>query len=278
MSRIPTTRSRSILLLILMGWLISVGISLLFMRLDILSSPTGFFIQSIILESIFILPLLFVLWRNGQLHRNTFRLNRLPASLLSGIVILSAGIAILFDAIDRILRMMIMIPEEYYQLDEKLTAQTPLEWLLVILAIGIIGPFAEELIFRGAYLKAAETDSGSWHWAVSATTIVFALIHGLPFLYFQILLIGIIFSLLTVGFNSVYPALILHIFINIQSILLINASEKILSFYEKSGTIRPLVIMLGGIFTYIGLRLTAKMFRLPQNGFHEAKPDNREGL
>lgn len=100
--------------------------------------------------------------------------------------------------------------------DEGKIASALLSFCISWVAICLVGPIGEEIIFRG-YLQTLFTRHVGKVWSILITSIIFSLYHiDVP--YFLVLfLMGIILSLVREIFNSVWAASALHIFGNTVS-------------------------------------------------------------
>lgn len=93
----------------------------------------------------------------------------------------------------------------------------PSTWL-VLVVIGLIGPFAEELVFRGNLLPAF-LRRGKW-FAILATSLVFALYHlSLPQL-FPAFVSGVALGMLATKTRSIVPTTLAHVANNTMVIVL----------------------------------------------------------
>jgi uncharacterized protein len=83
----------------------------------------------------------------------------------------------------------------------------------VVLAIAVVGlvlvaPAAEELVFRGLGFATLG------RFALPATTVLFALAHGLAVLLIPVAIAGVLLGLLRLRTTSVYPGMGVHITLN----------------------------------------------------------------
>ncbi len=95
-----------------------------------------------------------------------------------------------------------------------------------LLAGGLVGPFAEEVFFRG-YLFAGMRQHLGLKWALLLNGLIFALIHILPTSYPPIFLLGVLFAGLLELTGSLWPAILVHSFINSLSFLLLYVGERL---------------------------------------------------
>jgi membrane protease YdiL (CAAX protease family) len=95
--------------------------------------------------------------------------------------------------------------------------RTTHQW--VVLAIAIVGlvviaPTAEELVFRGLGFATLG------RFALPATTVLFALAHGLPVLLVPVAIAGLLLGLLRSRTDSVYPGMGVHMSLNALALAL----------------------------------------------------------
>lgn len=83
---------------------------------------------------------------------------------------------------------------------------------LGFLAVGIVGPIAEEYVFRGAILRVlADTLGKRGRWAAIATSaVLFAAVHGNMAQGLGALIIGLILGWMYVRTGSIVPGVVLH--------------------------------------------------------------------
>ena len=90
---------------------------------------------------------------------------------------------------------------------------------LLIFAVGIVGPIAEELVFRAGVLKYLCQGFPKWI-AIILSAVVFGIMHAGPIGFIYAGGIGIFMGWLFVATNSVIPSTLFHIVYNMTSILL----------------------------------------------------------
>lgn len=92
----------------------------------------------------------------------------------------------------------------------------------MLLAVGLVVPFAEELAFRGLFqgwLRAR------WRFLATAATVsaCFSLLHGIAMLIPAIFVLGLVLSLLRERSGSVWPAVVSHGIFNATAVVLLYA-------------------------------------------------------
>ena len=81
--------------------------------------------------------------------------------------------------------------------------------LLTVLMVVLVGPFVEELLFRGVLLTALDERLGGVV-AILLSAPVFAMLHGSLWSFVPLTFLGIALGWLTVSRRSLWPAVVLH--------------------------------------------------------------------
>ena len=167
-------------------------------------------------------------------------------------VIFSLGVLIIFDAVDRIIHRLVTTPEYIIDLGQIMQPDSTAGYIFLFLAVVIMAPIGEEIVFRGFLQKFLEQ-----HWkditrAVLVTSLLFAMIHFNPFWTIQIYMLGIILGFLSWKTQSIIPSIILHSMNNGAAFVLTIFEESDLSIYLYNENVSPVFICLGGYFIYKG--------------------------
>lgn len=88
---------------------------------------------------------------------------------------------------------------------------TGVGWIFV--AGALVAPIVEEIIFRG-FIFAGLRDSYGWKKAALISSILFSLIHMQPAAILPIFLLGFIFAYLYHRYDSIWPAILMHVSTN----------------------------------------------------------------
>ena len=134
-------------------------------------------------------------------------------TLLKTIALLVAG-GIAFQLfVDSIIALIKRVaPKLFTSYDEMIGNMTERTFLLMLTVI-LLGPIAEEIIFRGLTLHFARKVL-SIKPAVLFTALLFGLYHGSIIQGIYAFVAGIIFCQITIKFKSILPAVFLHIMVN----------------------------------------------------------------
>ena len=141
-------------------------------------------------------------------------------------------------------QMQITMPEEYQELFEGIMKEP---WGYV--AIGMLAPIAEEMVFRGAVLRSLfKVMNEKWHWAaIICSAVIFAVVHGNMAQGVHAFVMGCLLGWLYYRTGSIIPGIVLHWVNNSVAYVLFNlmpeASDgKLIDFFHGDEK-----LMLGGI-------------------------------
>lgn len=90
------------------------------------------------------------------------------------------------------------------------------------LVIGLLAPFAEELVFRGAILKALLGWSKNHWYAIAISALVFALVHANPAQMPHAFIIGLLLGWMYYRTDSIVPSVTFHWVNNTVAYVLYN--------------------------------------------------------
>ena len=166
---------------------------------------------------IFIIPMLIYIKKSGKKAKSIMRLQSLPVkyipfTLLMGVAIcLICGLlnvlgAVVFTSVNTTVQPTALVG---------FSSQNPLVLLLTMVLLPAV---TEELLLRGVALSEYE-QYGSVR-AVVITSLIFALFHANPITMLSLFVAGMCFGVLTLLFDSVWPALIAHILNNLVALMI----------------------------------------------------------
>ena len=137
--------------------------------------------------------------------------------------------------------------------------ESTLGYVFLFLAVVIVAPIGEEIVFRGFLQKFLEDYWKDITRAVLVTSLFFAMIHFNPFWTIQIYLLGIVLGFLAWKTKSVIPSIILHSVNNGSAYILSIFDDTSLNIYLWNDNVSPAFILLGFYFIYIGLQSLYKV-------------------
>ena len=168
-------------------------------------------------------------------------------------LIFSIGVLIIIDTIDRIIHQIIPTPDYIIDLSGIMQPDSLLGYVFLFLAVVIVAPIGEEIVFRGFLQKFLEE-----HWkditrAVLVTSLFFAMIHFNPFWTIQRYILGVLLGFLSWKTKSVIPSIMLHS-INNGSAYILSVFEDInLNFYLWNNHVSPIFIFIAIYLIFKGL-------------------------
>ena len=209
------------------------------------------FISFIIGQGFMLVPLFWFLRSRKEPIAERLRIRFVNSDVIISTIYLSFGIIILSDELDRIIQIFLPAPEYILDLNGLLQPESILGFFLLFIAVVIIAPLGEELLFRGFLQQVLEK-----HWkdvtkAVLVTALFFAMIHMNPYWFVQIYILGILLGFLAWKTKSVLPPLILHGINNAMAMFFSFAEIENNSIYIFNGHVAPWFILFA---TYAALR------------------------
>ncbi len=108
-------------------------------------------------------------------------------------------------------------------LEENTKLMQQSNYVTMFIAIAIVAPLAEEIIFRACVQSALHKGITRWP-AIIASSLVFGLMHGNPIGIIYATLLGFFMGWLFSQFDSIFPSMIFHLAFNLTSVLLTKLS------------------------------------------------------
>ena len=212
------------------------------------------FISFIIGQGFMIVPLLWFLKSKQEPILKRLRLNSISYDTLIQTIMLSLGVIILSDELDRIIQSFFPAPEYIVDLNGLLRPETLLGFILLFIAVAIIAPIGEELLFRGFFQQVLEK-----HWkdvtrAILITALLFSMLHMNPYWFAQIYILGVILGFIAWKTQSVLPALILHGMNNAMAMLFAFVNLEKNNLYIWNGHVAPWIILFAIYASYYGFK------------------------
>tara|TARA_B100000902_G_scaffold356641_1_gene370456 strand:- start:785 stop:1576 length:792 start_codon:yes stop_codon:yes gene_type:complete len=204
-------------------------------------------------QGIILIPPIYFLTVKQKPILNSLRVNSISIKTIKYSFVFSLGILIIIDALDRIIHSIIPTPDYIIDLGQIMQPESTLGYIFLFLAVVIVAPIGEEILFRGFLQKFLEE-----HWkditrAVLVTSLFFAMIHFNPFWTIQIYLLGVVLGFLSWKTKSVIPSIILHSLNNGTAYILSIFNDIDVNIYLKDGVIPIFFIILAFYFIFISL-------------------------
>ena len=212
------------------------------------------YISFFIGQGVILIPPIYFLTIKEQPIFKSLRIKTVPLSTIKNTLIFSTGVLIIFDTLDRIINKFIHPPEYIIDLGEIMTPDSTLGYIFLFLAVVIVAPIGEEIVFRGFLQKFLEEYWKDITRAVLVTSLFFAMIHFNPFWTIQIYLLGVILGFLAWKTKSVISSILLHIVNNGSAFILTNVDGSTMDFYLWNDQVSPIFILLAVFLIYKGLQ------------------------
>ena len=216
------------------------------------SQKTFTFISFIVGQSFMLIPLISFLISKKEPLIKRLRINPVSSETIKLTTMFSIGLIILSDEFDRLIQVFIPSPNYIVDLNNLLQPDSVFGYILLIIAIAIIAPIGEELLFRGFLQQFLEQ-----HWkditrAILITSLFFSIIHMNPYWFIQIYILGIMLGFLSWKTNSIFPPLILHALNNGTALLFSFIDPEKSSWYLWNNHVAPWVLLLAIVLVYMG--------------------------
>jgi len=212
------------------------------------------FISFIVGQSLMVVPLIvFIKFKNLSLF-HSIRFKFLKYSTIKSIILFSTGLIILSDEVDRVIQVFFPTPEYVLDLNYLLKPDSFFGAILLFIAVVILAPLGEEIIFRGFLQQILEK-----HWkditqAILFTALIFSLIHMNPYWFVQIYFLGVILGFLAWKTKSIIAPLILHSLNNSMALLLSSLELQQNNLYIWNGHVAPWVLIFACFSVFFGFK------------------------
>jgi len=205
-------------------------------------------------QSFMLLPLLYFLIIKKEPIIDRLRIRAIKKDVVFYTFLLSIGVVILSDELDRIVNIIWPAPDYILDLNNLLQPESTLGFILLVLAIVVIAPIGEELLFRGFLQQILEQSWNDTTRSILVTALVFAVIHMNAYWFIQIYFLGILLGFLAWKTKSVIPSLILHSVNNGLALTFAMTDINQYSLYIWNGHVAPWCIALCICFATIGFK------------------------
>ena len=212
------------------------------------------FISFIVGQVLMVIPLIVYLKFKKLPLFHSVRFKVLKYSTIKPIILFSTGLIILSDEVDRIIQLFVPTPEYVLDLNYLLKPDSFLGAILLFVAVVILAPLGEEIVFRGFLQQVLEK-----HWkdltrAILFTALIFSLIHTIPYWFFQIYFLGVILGFLAWKTKSIIAPLILHSLNNIMALLLSSLDLQQNNLYIWNGHVAPWILIFACFSVFFGFK------------------------
>ena len=204
-------------------------------------------------QGIILVPPLYYLNIKQRPILDSLRIKMVSLETIQYSLIFSIGVLIIIDTLDRIIHQIIPTPDYIIDLSGIMQPDSILGYVFLFLAVVIVAPIGEEVVFRGFLQKFLED-----HWkditrAVLVTSLFFAIIHFNPFWTIQIYILGVVLGFLSWKTKSVLPSIMLHSINNGAAYILSIFDDINLNFYLWNNHVSPIFLFIAVYLIYKGL-------------------------
>jgi membrane protease YdiL (CAAX protease family) len=159
-------------------------------------------------------------------RRAVLPLGRPPIRALAGAVLGATGLSHLLNLAVFWQDRFFPLPGTWKALYEDLGEwHGPLDFLLLLLLVGVVPGVCEEILFRGFVQTGLRRSFESGRWAVVAGALVFAGFHLNPWRFDVLLVIGLFLGVLVQRTGSLVPSMVAHALFNMLSVALAALGE-----------------------------------------------------
>ena len=204
-------------------------------------------------QGIIILPPIFYLNFKKKSILDSFRVKPVSFNIILHSIIFSVGIIILFDGLDRVIHQIVPTPDYIIDLGKIMQPESTLGLIFLFLAVVVMAPIGEEVVFRGFLQKSLEEQWKDVTKAVLITSLFFAMIHFNPYWTIQIYILGVILGFLSWKTKSIIPSIILHGINNGVSFALTIFDERNVDFYLWNNYVSPVFIIIAIYLSYYSI-------------------------
>jgi membrane protease YdiL (CAAX protease family) len=215
-------------LLIAFAGVLNVGQALVLKGLNVKALPGEWphaITSAVVLAyyAVILAPILIGARRQGIRFRDAVGLRPVPAGAMVGFAIVASLAARFFSGIWVAIMTALRVQLPGTNMDlTRIFGTTPFGLVLTVVVAVIIGPFAEEVLFRGVtYGRLRETNGEVI--AVLASSVAFALLHVNVYFFVPFAFIGFLFTMIVRSTKSVWTSFTAHALFNFISVLALFA-------------------------------------------------------
>ncbi len=198
---------------------------------------------------IFLLPTLIYIKRRHRKWGEMLRIHKLSIKYFPFTIVISIAICLICG----VLNLLGYVALGSFVVEQQPTAMFDFSTqnsLVLVLTMVVLPAVTEEFLMRGVVLS--EYEQYGTTRAVMLSALIFALFHANPIHFVSLFVAGICYGLLTLLFDSVYPALIAHLFNNSAALLLYYHKEYVSYMLEDP---LFLIFLLVAVFAVLVLAL-----------------------
>jgi len=159
--------------------------------------------------------------RVGAPLREILRFEAFPAGILLPVLLLVLGSSIVLSEMDNLIRVVLPMPPWILEIFMEMIGGG---WPSLV-ALVVVAPLTEELLFRGLILRGLIAQRGVWS-GVLYSSLLFGIMHLNPWQFVSAFLIGMVLGWLFVLSRSLVPCILLHAVFNALTIVVGGYAES----------------------------------------------------
>lgn len=251
--------------------LIYLGVSVLFTYLTYRGITLGIVMRLIVTELIILVPGAVYLFLSKQKITVQVPIKKIKISTVFIMVLYTAclmPIASFANAISLLFTENVVLSESEFILAYPLP--------LMLLLIGVYGPFCEEFVFRGILFGGYRKSGKIWG-SILLSSFLFGLMHMNINQFGYAFLLGIAFALAVEATGSIWSSLIAHLLINCESVIMMFLSDKLMGTAGELSEVYADMDVSEMILPMIGVLFVAATFAAAIGGCILVWMANNEG-
>ena len=235
-----------------------VTVAMMFMVTQPLYRLLGKF-SFMVVEMLLLVPAMVFLIGEKYNWKQVLRLNGISWYLGLVTLIMSLGVSVLFDEIDRLVALIYTMPAEVSEaVIKEIQIDNFPDFLSLTLGAVLAAAIVEEILFRGFLQRTLEKRRGATS-AVTTVSLLFALIHLNPWWVIQIILLAFLLGVLSWRADSIVPPMIIHIVNNALGLWSANIDLESIPYYTLGRHVSPIFLIPAIFITIWSLK---QFFRL----------------
>jgi membrane protease YdiL (CAAX protease family) len=195
-------------------------------------------------EALITVPILIWALIKKEKFRAVFRMHKFQPQYLLYTFLAGIGLIFVLDELERLIDRLFTPPAFMENMEELLRISDWPSAIILIAGVVLIGPLAEEVVFRGFLQQTLEKRLKSVTMAVVYTALAFMISHFNLYWSVNIFIIGFFLSFVTLKANSIWPAFLLHMINNGLSLLFLHYERIIEPYIAFHGHTHPLIFLI----------------------------------
>jgi sodium transport system permease protein len=158
--------------------------------------------------------------------QSVYKLNPLAWRDFALTLLLTMCLVVLLEEVSFV--QSIFLPDSkkvFYQMEEMVRANTPSQFLWILIAMAVVPAVCEESLFRGFLLERLSLSYPRWT-AIFLTSFLFGIFHQNPYSFLSATLAGVMLCFILVRTQSLLSVITSHFVFNTWGIIVVNTSLR----------------------------------------------------